>query len=79
MTAVPAQAAGVGEIAVVAPPTQFGSYDNDLLATCHELGRRGYQLHEVDLTPFMLSGGGAYCMTLRLDRSSGPGIAAAAA
>jgi histidinol dehydrogenase len=40
MTAVPAQAAGVGEIAVVAPPTQFGSYNNDLLATCHELGIR---------------------------------------
>jgi histidinol dehydrogenase len=38
MTAVPAQAAGVPEIAVVAPPTQFGSYNNDLLATCHELG-----------------------------------------
>ncbi len=38
MTAVPAQAAGVGELAVVAPPTQFGSYNNDLLATCHELG-----------------------------------------
>jgi histidinol dehydrogenase len=38
MTAVPAQAAGVGEIAVVAPPTQFGSYNSDLLATCHELG-----------------------------------------
>lgn len=36
-----------------------------------ELGRRGYRLHEVDLTPFMLSGGGAYCMTLRLDRTSG--------
>lgn len=35
-----------------------------------ELGQRGYRLHEVDLTPFMLSGGGAYCMTLRLDRSS---------
>ncbi|MFS8980997.1 arginine deiminase-related protein [Cupriavidus necator] len=44
-----------------------------------ELGRRGYTLHEVDLSPFMLSGGGAYCMTLRLDRSSGPAIAAAAA
>ncbi|RDK06948.1 dimethylarginine dimethylaminohydrolase family protein [Cupriavidus lacunae] len=44
-----------------------------------ELGRRGYQLHEVDLSPFMLSGGGAYCMTLRLDRSSGRGVAAAAA
>jgi histidinol dehydrogenase len=40
MTAVPAQAAGVGELAVVAPPTQFGSYNSDLLATCHELGIR---------------------------------------
>jgi histidinol dehydrogenase len=38
MTVVPAQAAGVTEIAVVAPPTAFGSYNNDLLATCHELG-----------------------------------------
>ncbi|WP_423196242.1 Amidinotransferase [Cupriavidus sp. H19C3] len=35
-----------------------------------ELTRRGYRLHEVDLSPFMLSGGGAYCMTLRLDRTS---------
>jgi histidinol dehydrogenase len=38
MTAVPAQAAGVGELAVVAPPTRFGAYNVDLLATCHELG-----------------------------------------
>lgn len=38
MTAVPAQAAGVEELAVVAPPTPFGSYNEDLLATCHELG-----------------------------------------
>jgi histidinol dehydrogenase len=38
MTAVPAQAAGVKELAVVAPPTKFGSYNRDLLATCHELG-----------------------------------------
>jgi histidinol dehydrogenase len=38
MTAVPAQAAGVKELAVVAPPTPFGSYNRDLLATCHELG-----------------------------------------
>ena len=38
MTAVPAQVAGVGELAVVAPPTEFGSYNPDLLATCHELG-----------------------------------------
>lgn len=38
MTAVPAQVAGVKEIAVVAPPTPFGSYNTDLLAACHELG-----------------------------------------
>ncbi|HEY4232262.1 MAG TPA: histidinol dehydrogenase [Lacipirellulaceae bacterium] len=38
MTAVPAQAAGVREITVVAPPTKFGSYNRELLATCHELG-----------------------------------------
>ena len=38
MTAVPAQAAGVDELAVVAPPTPFGAYNTDLLATCHELG-----------------------------------------
>ena len=38
MTAVPAQAAGVDELAVVAPPTKFGSYNTDLLATCYELG-----------------------------------------
>jgi histidinol dehydrogenase len=38
MTAVPAQAAGVTELAVIAPPTKFGAYNDDLLATCHELG-----------------------------------------
>ncbi len=38
MTAVPAQAAGVKQLAIVAPPTKFGSYNQDLLATCHELG-----------------------------------------
>ncbi len=37
MTAVPAQAAGVGEIAVVAPPTRFGANNPFVLATCHEL------------------------------------------
>jgi N-dimethylarginine dimethylaminohydrolase len=34
------------------------------------LRERGYTVHEVDLSPFILSGGGAYCMTLRLDRTS---------
>src|SRR5438132_9667222 len=38
MTVCPAQAAGVKEIAVVMPPTKFGGYNRDLLATCHELG-----------------------------------------
>lgn len=38
MTAIPAQVAGVKEIAVVAPPTPFGAYNTDMLATCHELG-----------------------------------------
>ena len=38
MTVVPAQVAGVDRIAVMAPPTPFGSYNADLLATCHELG-----------------------------------------
>lgn len=38
MTAVPAKTAGVPEIAIVVPPTDFGGYNNDLLATCHEIG-----------------------------------------
>jgi histidinol dehydrogenase len=38
MTAVPAQAAGVEELVGVAPPTPFGAYNQDVLATCHELG-----------------------------------------
>lgn len=38
MTAVPAKTAGVKEIAVVVPPTDFGGYNADLLATCAEIG-----------------------------------------
>jgi histidinol dehydrogenase len=38
MTAVPAQTAGVKEIAVVVPPTEFGGYNSSLLATCAEVG-----------------------------------------
>ena len=39
----------------------------------------GYRLTEIDLDPFILSGGAAYCMTLRLDRTSdaAPAILAA--
>jgi N-dimethylarginine dimethylaminohydrolase len=36
------------------------------------LEREGFSLSEIDLTPFILSGGGAYCMTLRLDRVTEP-------
>jgi histidinol dehydrogenase len=38
MTVVPAQAAGVGEVAVVCPPTRFGGFNDDILAACHALG-----------------------------------------
>lgn len=38
MTAVPAQAAGVEQIVVIVPPTDFGGFNVDLLAACHELG-----------------------------------------
>jgi len=38
MTVVPARAAGVEQLAVVAPPTPFGANNADILATCHELG-----------------------------------------
>jgi N-dimethylarginine dimethylaminohydrolase len=37
-----------------------------------KLQARGYSLTEIDLDPFILSGGAAYCMTLRLDRTSQP-------
>jgi len=36
------------------------------------LSQRGYRVHEVDVSAFMLAGGGAFCMTLRLDRRSAP-------
>lgn len=38
MTAIPAQVAGVKQIAIMAPPTLFGAYNPEVLATCHELG-----------------------------------------
>jgi N-dimethylarginine dimethylaminohydrolase len=39
----------------------------DLVA---RLAERGYRVSEVDLLPFLMSGGGAYCMALRLDNHS---------
>jgi histidinol dehydrogenase len=40
MTVVPARVAGVPDIVVVAPPTQYGAENPHVLATCHELGVR---------------------------------------
>ncbi len=40
MTAVPALCAGVKEIVAVSPPTRFGAFNDDVLATCFELGIR---------------------------------------
>ena len=37
-----------------------------------QLMERGYRVSEVDLAPFILSGGAAFCMTLRLDLQSVP-------
>ncbi len=36
------------------------------------LEERGYRVVAVDLSPFILSGGAAFCMTLRLDLTSAP-------
>lgn len=38
MTVVPAQVAGVKEIVILAPPTDFGARNQNILALCHELG-----------------------------------------
>lgn len=48
------------EIVMARPPARLKA----------ELEERGYCVTSVDLDPFILSGGGAYCMTLRLDRQS---------
>jgi N-dimethylarginine dimethylaminohydrolase len=36
------------------------------------LTQRGYKVTEINLDPFIRSGGAAFCMTLRLDRASTP-------
>lgn len=43
------------------------------------LEARGYRVAEVDLAPFILSGGAAFCLTLRLDHASAHATAATAA
>jgi N-dimethylarginine dimethylaminohydrolase len=45
----------------------MASASPDLVA---RLAERGYRVSQVDLLPFIMSGGGAYCMALRLDNRS---------
>ena len=51
-------AVNVGREIVMAEPTE---------RLAAELKERGYSVSPVHLRPFIMSGGGAYCMTLRLD------------
>ncbi|MEM9643351.1 MAG: histidinol dehydrogenase [Planctomycetota bacterium] len=71
MTVVPAQVAGVQEIAVVAPPTKFGAYNTDVLATCHELGvTEVYRIGGAQAVAAMAYG----CSQIsRVDKIVGPG------
>ncbi len=54
-------AVNVGREIVMAKPTA---------RLADELKERGYSVSPVHLRPFIMSGGGAYCMTLRLDLKS---------
>lgn len=50
--------------------------DDIVLSECsaplrRRLAERGYWVHEVSIPEFALSGGSCFCLTLRLDRSSG--------
>ena len=71
MTAIPAQVAGVPELAVVAPPTKFGAYNPDMLATCHELGiREVYRLGGAQAVAALAYG---VAGLPRVDKIVGPG------
>ena len=56
-------AVALGETIVMADPAP---------SLVERLARHGYQVRGVPLAPFILSGGGAYCMTLRLDLTGTP-------
>ncbi|NUQ65240.1 MAG: histidinol dehydrogenase [Pirellulales bacterium] len=71
MTAVPAEVAGVRELALVAPPTRYGAYNADLLATCHELGiREVYRLGGAQAVAALAYGVEGLA---RVDKIVGPG------
>jgi len=62
-------AVSLGDTIVMAEPP---------LALRRRLIGLGYKVVSIDLSPFILSGGGAFCMTLRLDLRSSPAFAATA-
>jgi histidinol dehydrogenase len=71
MTAGPAQAAGVPEIAVIAPPTKFGANNPVVLATCHELGiREVYRVGGAQGVAMLAYGVGSIS---KVDKIVGPG------
>ncbi len=76
MTAVPAIAAGVQQIAIVAPPTPFGANNPDVLATCRELGiREVYRLGGVQAVAALAYGikSGPDFAIRKVDKIVGPG------
>jgi histidinol dehydrogenase len=76
MTAVPAQAAGVKQIVVVSPPTPNGAYNQDVLATCHELGiREVYRMGGAQAVAALAFGveGLADGPLVKVDKIVGPG------
>jgi N-dimethylarginine dimethylaminohydrolase len=62
-------AVSLGDTIVMAEPP---------LALRNRLTALGYKVLGVDLSPFILSGGGAFCMTLRTDLKSSPSLASTA-
>jgi histidinol dehydrogenase len=71
MTALPAQAAGVEEIAIIAPPTKFGANNPVVLATCHELGiREVYRVGGAQGIAALAYGAGPIA---KVDKIVGPG------
>jgi N-dimethylarginine dimethylaminohydrolase len=67
--ALSVNAVAIGRTIVMAPPTA---------ALRRALEARGYRVVGVDLAPFILSGGAAFCMTLRLDLVTQPALTPAA-
>ena len=71
MTVVPAQVAGVKEIAVMAPPTPNGSYNKHMLATCARLGvKEVYRMGGAQGVAALAYGAG---LIERVDKIVGPG------